>query len=67
MKIKGVGDLKIKKNKMKFKKKFNLKNDNSKNISMTFSGAVADSVGCSFSDSSLVQLEVLKVYSPLPK
>ena len=38
MKIKGViKDLKI--------KKFNLKNDNSKNISRTFSGAIADSVG----------------------
>ena len=37
MKIKGViKDLKI--------KKFNLKNDNSKNISRTFSGAVLDSV-----------------------
>ena len=35
MKIKGViGDLKIKKN------FFNLKNENSKNISRTFSGAV---------------------------
>ena len=40
MKIKGViGNLKIKKN------FFNLKNENSKNISRTFSGAVADSVG----------------------
>ena len=39
MKIKGViGDLKI-------KKKFNLKNENSRNISRAFSGAVADSVG----------------------
>ena len=39
MKIKGIiGDLKVKKN-------FNLKNDNSKNISRTFSGAVVDSVG----------------------
>ena len=41
MKIKGVnGDLKM-------EKKFflNLKNDNNKNISRTFSGAVADSVG----------------------
>ena len=44
MKIKGVGDLKIKKNKMKLKKNFNLKNDNSKNVSMTFSGAIVDSV-----------------------
>ena len=42
MKTKGViEDLKI-----KIKKKIlNLKNDNSKNISRTFSGAVADSVG----------------------
>ena len=40
MKIKEIiGDLKIKKN------VFNLKNDYSKNISMTFSGTVADSVG----------------------
>ena len=40
MKIKGViEDLKLK------KIFFNLKNDNSKNISRTFSGAVADSVG----------------------
>ena len=38
MKIKGVIDLK------NFFKFFNLKNDNSKNISRTFSGAVADSV-----------------------
>ena len=39
MKLKGViGDLKIKKN-------FNLKNENSRNISRAFSGAVADSVG----------------------
>ena len=39
MKIKGViKDLKI-------KIIFNLKNDNSKNISRTFSGAVLDSVG----------------------
>ena len=38
MKIKGViEDLKI--------KNFNLKNDNSKNISRTFSGVVVDSVG----------------------
>ena len=38
MEIKGViGDLKI--------FFFNLKNDNSENISRTFSGAVADSVG----------------------
>ena len=38
MKIKGViEDLKI--------KIFNLKNDNSKNISRTFSGVVVDSVG----------------------
>ena len=41
MKIKGViEDLKFKK-----KKNFNLKNDNSKNISRTFSGVVVDSVG----------------------
>ena len=41
MKIKGVmEDLKIKK--FFF---FNLKNDNSKNISRTFSGVVVDSVG----------------------
>ena len=40
MKIKGViEDLKMK------KKFFNLKNDNSKNISRTFSGVVVDSVG----------------------
>ena len=40
MKIKGVReDLKI------FLKFFNLKNDNSKNISRTFSGVVVDSVG----------------------
>ena len=40
MKIKGViEDLKMKKN------FFNLKNDNSKNISRTFSGVVVDSVG----------------------
>ena len=39
MKIKGVIE------DLKFLKKFNLKNDNSKNISRTFSGAVADSVG----------------------
>ena len=40
MKIKGViEDLKIKKN------FFNLKNDNSKNISRNFSGAVVGSVG----------------------
>ena len=40
MKIKGlIEDLKVK------KKFFNLKNDNSKNISRNFSGAVADSVG----------------------
>ena len=39
MKIKGViEDLKL-------KNVFNLKNDNSKNISRNFSGAVADSVG----------------------
>ena len=39
MKIKGViEDLKIKKYK-------NLKNDNSKNVSRNFSGAVVDSVG----------------------
>ena len=39
MKIKGIiGDLKVKKN-------FNLKNDNSKNISRIFFGAVVDSVG----------------------
>ena len=39
MKIKGViEDLKL-------KNVFNLKNDNSKNISRTFSGAVADTVG----------------------
>ena len=30
---------------LKIKKILNLKNDNSKNISRTFSGAVADSVG----------------------
>ena len=41
MKIKGVTeDLKILKNNF-----LNLKNDNSKNISRTFSGALADSVG----------------------
>ena len=58
MKIKGVkGDLKIKKNFL------DLKSDNSKNISKTFSGTVADS---SFSDSSLGQLVLLKVYRPLP-
>ena len=40
MKIKGVReDLKI------FLNFFNLKNDNSKNISRTFSGGVVDSVG----------------------
>ena len=40
MKIKGVReDLKI------FLKFFNLKNDNSKNISRTFSGGVVESVG----------------------
>ena len=40
MKMKGViENLKIKKN------FFNLKNDNSKNISRTFSGAVVNSVG----------------------
>ena len=40
MKIKGViEDLKMK------KKFFNLKNDNSKNISRNFSGALVDSVG----------------------
>ena len=40
MKIKGViEDLKMK------KKFFNLKNDNSKNISRTFCGAVVDSMG----------------------
>ena len=39
MKIKGVIE------DLKFLKKFNLKNDNSKNISKTFSGAVVDSVG----------------------
>ena len=37
MKIRVTKDLKI--------NFFNLKNDNSKNISRTFSGAVADSVG----------------------
>ena len=41
MKIKGViEDLKLKK-----KFLFNLKNDNSKNISRTFSGVAVDSVG----------------------
>ena len=42
MKIKGV----IKN--LKIKKKFKLKNDNSKNISKIFSGAVVDSVGDQF-------------------
>ena len=58
MKIKGViEDLKFKKN----------LNDNSKNISRTFSGAVAGSVGVSLvSDSSLFQLILLKIYRPLP-
>ena len=56
MKIKGViEDLKIKK----------LKNysKNSKNISGTFSGG---GVGSSFSDSSLIRLIFLKIYTPLP-
>ena len=46
---------------------FNLKNDNSKSIPRTFSGVVADSVGVSsFSDSSLIQLILFRVYRPLP-
>ena len=54
MKIKGViEDLKIK------------KNDNSKNISRNFSGAVVGSVG-QFSFSSVIQLILLKIYRPLP-
>ena len=59
MKIKGIiEDLKI--------KKLHLKNDNSKNISRTFSGVVVDSVGVSsFSDSSLVWLILLKMHRHL--
>ena len=46
---------------------FNLKNDNSKSIPRTFSGVVADSMGVSsFSDSSLIQLILFRVYRPLP-
>ena len=40
-----------------------LKNDNSKNISRTFSGVAGAS---SFSDISLIQLVLLKIYRPLP-
>ena len=56
LKIKGIiEDLKFK------------KNDNSKNISRTFSGAIAEQCGVSsFSDSSLIWLILLKVYRPLP-
>ena len=36
------------------------------NISRNFSGAVVDSMGQSVSDSSLIQLILLKIYSPLP-
>ena len=55
MKIKGViEDLKRKKI-----------NDNSKNISRNFSGAVVGSVG-QFSFSSVIQLILLKIYRPLP-
>ena len=63
MKIKGViEDLKI-----KIKKNFfNLKNDNSKNISRTFSGAVRQCGVSSFSNSSLIRLILLKIYRPLP-
>ena len=62
MKMKGVvGYLKIKKNFF-----FNLKNDNSKNISRTFSGVVVECGVSSFSDSSLIQLILLKIYRPLP-
>ena len=58
MKINGeIKDLNIKK----------IKNDNSKNISRTFSGAVAGSVGVSLvSDSSLFQLILLKICRTLP-
>ena len=61
MKIKGViEDLKV-------KKKLNLKNDNSKNISRNFSGAVVGSVGSvQFQIVPCSTLRRLKVYRPLP-
>ena len=54
---------------LKIKKKFffNLKDDNSKNISRTFSGAVADSVGSvQFQIVPWSGLYLVKVYRPLP-
>jgi len=60
MKIKGViEDLKV-------KKKLNLKNDNSKNISKNFSGAVVGSVGSvsSVSGSFLFQLYFSRSIGP---
>ena len=61
MKIKGlIEDLKI-------YIYFNLKSDNSKNISRNFSGAVEGSVWVSsVSDSSLFHLILLKLFRPLP-
>ena len=59
MKIKGIiVDLKI---------IFLIKNDNSRNISRTFSGIVADSVGSvHFPIVPCFSLYFLKVYRPLP-
>ena len=58
MKIEGVTeDLKI----------FNLKNDNSKNISRSFSGAIANSVGSvHFQIVPWSGLYFFKIYRPLP-